>query len=144
MKQKISYSSIVSGLSIAYFVAFVAIFVLFWVFINKPYDNVFFWILVGLFCLGILWIFCSIPYSVDLDDDYVGEKSTFSNRKYRYNDIASAKVADKDAYDAADRRIHFHGKYKYPVLITLKNGEQYIIGSENPEKLVEDINNRIA
>ena len=69
MKQKISYSSVLSGITIAIFIAFVAIFVLFWVFINKPFDNVFFWILFGLFCLGIIWICGSLPYSVDADDD---------------------------------------------------------------------------
>ena len=80
MKQKISYSSILSGLSIAYFIVFIAIFVLFWVFIDKPYDNVFFWILFGLFCLGIILICGSFPYSVDADDDYIGEERPVHTR----------------------------------------------------------------
>lgn len=144
MKQKISYSSVLSGLSIAYFIVFVAIFVLFWVFIDKPYDNVFFWILFGLFCLGIIWICGSIPYSVygDDDDDYIGEQRPFHTKKYHYNDIESAEVADGNLY--LHQGTHFHGKYKNPVLITLKDGRKYIIGSENPQELVNYINSRIS
>ena len=140
MKQKISYSSVISGLTIAYFVVFVAIFVLFWVFINKPFDNVFFWILVGLFCFSFIWIFASIPYSVDADDDYIGEQRPFHTRKYHYSDIQGAEIGDS----SDDRRLHFHGKYKNPVLITLKNGQKFVIGSEDPQKLVEYINSHVS
>lgn len=146
MKQKISYNSIVSGLSIAFFVVFIAIFVLFWVFINKPFDNVFFWILVGLFFVGLIWICGSIPGSVDYDDDYdyIDERSSFGRRRYHYSDIKNAQVATAEQYAAADRKSHFHGKYKYPVLITMKDGRQYVIGSDDPTKLVDYINSRVA
>ena len=144
MKQKISYDSILSGLSIAFFVVFIAIFVLFWVFINKPFDNVFFWILFGLFCLGIVWICCSIPYSVDADDDYIGEERPFHTRKYRYDDIRSAKVADNNDYLSVGKKVRFHGKFKNPVLITLKDGRQFIIGSENAKQLADYINNKVS
>ena len=138
MKQKISYSSVVSGITIAILIAFIAIFVLFWVFINKPFDNVFFWILVGLFCLCFIWIFGTTPSYVDSDDDYVGVQSPFRTRRYSYSDIKSAERAD------SDRGSHLHGKYKYPVLITLKDGRQFIIGSENPQQLIDYINNHIS
>ena len=144
MKQKISYNSILSGLSIVYFIVFIAIFVLFWVFIIQPYDNVFFWILVGLFCVGIIWICCSIPYSVTADDDYVGEDRPFHKRRYRYSDIKAVEVADRDQYLADDKKLHFHGKFKNPVLITLKDGRQFVIGSEDPTALVDYINSRIS
>ena len=140
MKQKISYSSVVSGITIAIFIAFVAIFVLFWVFIDKPYDNVFFWILVGLFALIFCFIFGSIPYSVDVDDDYVGEYRPFHSKKYRLSDIKSAEVGNR----SSDRRFHFHGRYKNPVVINLKDGNQYVIGSDDPSQLVDYINNRVA
>lgn len=145
MKQKISYSSVLSGLAIAYFIVFIAIFVLFWVFINRPFDNVFFWILFGLFCLGIIWIWGSIPYSVDYDDDYdyFSESRPFHKKRYNYADVKSAERVDKD-YSKYDKGLHFHGKYKEPVLITLKDGEQFVIGSDNSEKLVKYINSRIA
>ena len=143
MKQKISYNSILSGLSIAFFIAFVAIFVLFWVFINRPFDNVFFWILFGLFCLGVLWICGSIPYSVDADDDYVGEERPFHTKRYRYSDIRNAEIANGN-YSAYDKGVHFHGKYKNPVLITLKDGRNYVIGSENPQQLVNYINSKVS
>ena len=143
MKQKISYNSVLSGLSIAFFVVFIAIFVLCWVFINKPFDNVFFWILFGLFCVGIIWICGSIPYSVDADDDYVSENRSFGRRRYRYSDIKSAEIADKKRY-ADGAGTSFHGKYKEPVLITLKDGRQYIIGSNNPQELVDYINSKVA
>ena len=110
MKQKISYSSVLSVLSIIYFVAFVAIFVLCWVFIDKPFDNVFFWIWFGLFCLGLIWICCSIPYSVSADDDYFGEDRPFRARRYRYSDVKSAEIANRDQYASEDRGMHFHGK----------------------------------
>ena len=144
MKQKISYNSIVSGLAIAYFIAFVAIFVLFWVFDNKPYDNVFFWILFGLFWVGIIWICGSIPYTVSADDDYVGENRTFRSRRYRYSDIQSAAAASEEDYARYAKGMHLHGRYKYPVLITMKNGQQFIIGSENPTELVDYINSRVS
>lgn len=138
MKQKISYNSIVSGVTIAIFVAFIAIFVLFWVFINKPFDNVFFWILVGLFCLCFLWIFGSTPLYVDADDDYIGERKPFHTSRYRMSDIQSAEEAN------GDRRFHFHGKYKEPVLITLKDGRQFVIGSNNAKELINYINSRVS
>lgn len=144
MKQKISYDSIVSGLSIAFFVVFVAIFVLFWVFINKPFDNVFFWILFGLFCLGILWICGSIPYSVSADDDYIDEERPFNTKKYRMSDIKSAELVDRSKYSSEDKGVHFHGKYKNPVLITLKDGRKFIIGSEDARQLTDYINSRVA
>ena len=140
MKQKISYNSIVSGLSIAYLVVFVAIFVLFWVFDNQPFDNVFFWILFGLFCVGVIWICGSIPYSVDADDDYVDEQRPFRSRRYNYSDIKSAEIADS----SADKGMHFRGRYKNPVLITLKDGQQFIIGSSDARQLVDYINSKVA
>lgn len=140
MKQKISYNSIVSGLSIAYLVVFVAIFVLFWVFDNQPFDNVFFWILFGLFCVGVIWICGSIPYSVDADDDYVDEQRPFRSRRYNYSDIKSAEIADS----SADKGMHFRGHYKNPVLITLKDGQQFIIGSSDARQLVDYINSKVA
>ena len=144
MKQKISYNSIISGLAIAFLVVFVAIFILFWVFDNKPFDNVFFWILFGLFCLGLLWACGSIPYSVSADDDYVSEDRAFNAKRYRYSDIKSAEIADQDKYERVNRGAKFHGKYKYPVLITLKDGREVVIGSEDPNKLVDYINSKVS
>lgn len=144
MKQKVSYSSVISGLTIAFIVAFVAIFVLFWVFIDKPFDNVFFWILVGLFCLCFFWIFGSMPDSVSYDDDYVGVHRPFHTRRYRISDIKSIERADENTYRDADKGLHFHGKYKYPVLVTLKNGQKFVIGSDDSGQLVDYVNDRIS
>lgn len=144
MKQKISYDSIVSGISIAIFIAFIAIFVLFWVFINKPFDDVFFWILVGLFVLCCCCIFGSIPYSVSADDDYIGVHEPFRTRRYRMDDIQGIEAADRDRYPKEyDRGPRFHGRYKNPVVITLKDGTKYIIGSEDSKQLVDYVNGRI-
>ena len=144
MKQKISYSSLLSGLTIAYCVAFVAIFVLCSVFINKTAGDVFYWIFIGLFCVGVLWVFCSIPTSVYDDDDSLIEKDGFSSKKYRYTDIKSAKKASPDEYAAYDRKKHLHGKFRNPVLLSLKDGSNVVIGSENPDQLVEFINSKVA
>ena len=144
MKQKISYNSIISGLGIAFIVIFVAIFVLFWVFDDKPFDNVFFWILFGLFCLGCIWVCGSIPTSISADDDYVGEDRTFRKRRYRYSEIKSAEILTPEQYAAQDKGMHFYGKFKNPVLITLKDGRRFIIGSEDAPQLVDYINSRIS
>lgn len=144
MKQKISYNSFLSGLSIAFVVVFVAIFVLFWVFDNKPFDNIFFWILFGLFCVGIIWACGSAPLTVSTDDDYVREEGGFHKKRYRYSEIKSAEAIDANQYASEDKKLHLHGKYRYPVLITLKNGDKYIIGSSDPTKLVEYINSKIS
>lgn len=144
MKQKISYNSVISGLTIAYFVAFIAIFVLCWVFINKSFDDVFYWIFIGLFCVGMLWVFCSIPTSVYDDDDYLVEKGGLSEKKYRYSDIKSAKKADADEYAQVDQKKHLHGKFRNPVVLTLKDGTNVVIGSENPDQLVDYINTKIS
>ena len=137
MKQKISYSSVLSGLTIAFVVVFIAIFVLFWVFINKPFDNVFFWILFGLFCLCIVWICGSIPYSVDADDDYVSEYRPLRTKRIKMSDIKSVEDAGED------RGMHFRGKFKNPVLITLKDGRTYVVGSENSKQFIDYVNGRI-
>ena len=144
MKQKISYNSIISGLAIAYFIVFIAIFVLFWVFVNQPFDNVFFWILFGLFVLGIFWICGSIPYSVSADDDYIGEERPFRTKRYKMSEVKSAELADGSQYSAVDGKMHFHGRFKNPVLITMKDGRQIIVGSENPTELIEYINGKIS
>ena len=145
MKQKISYSSVMSGLSIAFIVVFIAIFVLFWVFINKPFDNVFFWILVGLFALCFCWIFGSIPDYVDADDDYLYERRPFNSRKYRMSDIQSVEARDHNNYPSdAEKGLRFHGRYKNPILVTLKDGRQFIIGSADSKQFVDYVNQRIS
>ena len=138
MKQKISYSSIMSGLSITFIVVFIAIFVLFWVFINKPFDNVFFWILVGLFGVFFLWLLFSIPYSVDADDDYVSEYRPLHKRKIRISDIKSVEPTYEN------NGFHLHGKFKSPILITLKDGRSYVIGSEDSKEFIDYINGKLS
>lgn len=140
MKQKISYNSVVSGVTIAILVCFIAIFVLFWVFINKPFDNVFFWILVGLFCLCFLWIFGTTPYSVDADDDYVSEYRPFNHRRFRYSDIESVEPIDSNNYSGS----RLHGRYKEPVRLKFKDGHEYVIGSDNSRQLSDYINSKIS
>ena len=145
MKQKISYNSILSGLSFAIFVIFIAIFVLFWVFIDKPFDNVFLWILVGLFAVWLCLLFGYTPSSVSADDEYIGVSRPFSRERYRISDIKSVEPVNDDNYASAENRgVRFHGKYKNPVIITLKNGKRYIIGSDDPKVLIEYINSRIS
>lgn len=144
MKQKISYNSVMSGLSITFLVIFVAIFVLCWVFMDKPFDDVFYWIFIGLFCVGMLWFFCATPTSIYDDNDYLVEKSAFNTKKYRYADIKSAKKASNDEYLANDRKKHLYGKFRNPVLLNLKDGSTVVIGSEDPDQLVEYINTKIS
>lgn len=144
MKQKISYNSVASGLSIAFLVIFVAIFVLCWVFIDKPFDSVFYWIFIGLFCVGCLWFFCTTPTSIYDDDDSLIEKRTFGEKKYRYSDIRSARKIDAGDYSTYDTRKHLHGKYRNPVLLTLKDGSTIVVGSEDPDQLVDYINSKVS
>lgn len=144
MKQKISYNSLLSACGITFLVIFVAIFVLCWVFIDKPFDNVFYWIFIGLFCVGMLWLFCATPTSIYDDNDELVEKSTFNTKRYRYADIKSAKKANADEYMSYDKKLHLHGKYRNPVLITMKDGSTVVVGSENPDQLVEYINSKAS
>ena len=144
MKQKISYNSLLSACGITFLVIFVAIFVLCWVFIDKPFDNVFYWIFIGLFCVGMLWFFCATPTSIYDDDDSLIEKSTFNSKKYRYADIKQARRISEDEYKANDKKMHLYGRYKNPVLITLKDGSTVVVGSENPDQLVEYINGKVS
>lgn len=144
MKQKISYNSIASGSAIAFLAIFIAIFVLCLVFFNKPFDTVFYWIFIGLFCVGMLWFFCATPTSIYDDDDSLIEKSTFNTRKYRYSDIKSAKKATAEEYSAYDKKKHLHGKYRNPVLITMKDGSSVVVGSENPDQLADYINKKVS
>ena len=145
MKQKISDDSVVSGITIAIFVAFIAIFVLFWVFINKPFDDVFFWILVGLFVLCCCCIFGSIPYSVSADDYYVDVHRPFHSRRIKYSDIDSVEPYYGDSYPSDVKgRNRFHGKYKQPIIITFKDGSKYVIGSEDSKQFSEYIKGKIS
>ena len=100
----------------------------------------FFWILVGLFALGLCWVCGSIPYSVDADDDYIGEHRPLYTKKYRYSDIRKAERLNPDDV----KGMHFHGKYKNPVLITLKDGRTFVIGSDDSQQLVDYINSRVS
>ena len=143
MKQKISYSSIMSGCAILFLAIFIAIFVLCLVFYNKPFDSVFYWIFIGLFCVGMLWLFCSTPTSIYDDDDDLIEKSAFNTRRYRYSDIESARKISRDEYSKYDKKRHLHGKYRNPVLITLKNGDTVVVGSSDPDQLVDYVNGKV-
>ena len=59
--------------------------------------------------------------------------------KGKYNEIA-----DADTYALEDKKMHFHGRYKSPVLITLKDGSKVIIGSSDPQALVDYINSKVS
>lgn len=145
MKQKISYNSVLSGLSFFIFIAFIAIFVLFWVFLDKPFDNVFLWILVGLFAVWLCLLFGYTPSSVSADDDYVGVSRPFRSERYRISDIKSVEPLDENNYSKAENKgVRFYGKYKNPVLITLKDGRRFIIGSDDSRQLIDYINSRLS
>lgn len=145
MKQKISYSSVISGVSIAIIIAFVAIFVLLWVFIDKPFDDVFFWILIGLFCLFFCWIIGTSPEYVSADDNYLGVKKAFNTKRYNISDIKSIEAYDKDNYPSdVEKGVRLYGKFKNPIVITLKNGKKFVVGSEDSKQFVDYVNKRIS
>lgn len=142
MKQKISYGSwnkTVDAITIIIWVIFIAVFVLFLVFWDKSYDRVWFWIAFGFLIFGWCWSFFCVPVSVDADDDYVSVHRPFHSKRYRMDEIESA-----DHYDRKHNpfRYGYYGTPKNPVLITLKDGRKFVVGTSDPQEFINYIDSR--
>lgn len=144
MKQKISYGSwnkTVDVISTIIWIIFIAVFVLFLVFWDQSYDRTWFWITFGVFVFGWCWTFFCIPTSVSADDDYVSVHRPFRSRKYRMDDIESIEKFDRESKGKSSNYVYY-GKPKNPVLITLKDGEKFVVGTSDPQEFIDYINNR--
>ena len=143
MKQKISYGSwnkSVEIITTIIWIIFIVVFVLFLCFWDQSYDRTWFWIAFGFLILAWIWSFFCIPVSVSADDDYVSVHRPFHSRRFRMDDIESV-----DHYNGKKQnplRYGYYGAPKNPVLITMKDGKQYIIGTSDPQAFIDYINNR--
>ena len=143
MKQKISYGTwnkSVDIITTIIWICFIAVFVLFLVFWDRSYDRTWFWISFGLLIFGWCWSFLCVPVSVSADDDYVSVHRPLRSKRFRMDDIQSV-----DRYDRSSRnpfRYGYYGSPKNPVLITLKDGTQFVVGTSDPKEFIEYINSR--
>ena len=162
MKQKISYSYLNAGVTVTtiiLWVIFLTAFVLYWVFDAKPFDDVFFWIMIGIFVISACWTFFFIPTSVSVDDENINVHKALKTKKIKIKDIKSVEPSQinryKDFYykpfkwikvfsDGGDGIFYFYyGKPKNPVKIKFKDGNEYTIGTSNPTEFIEFINKKI-
>ncbi|MCH5227164.1 MAG: hypothetical protein J1F16_05025 [Muribaculaceae bacterium] len=138
MKQKISYGSwnkTVDVITWIIWIIFIAVFVLFLVFFNKSYDNVWFWLAFGFFVLGWCWTFFCIPTSVSADDEYLSVNKPLRKKKYNISDIESVEHLDGPRKNYA-----YYGSPKNPVIVTMKDGTQFVVGTSDSKEFIDYIN----
>ena len=141
MKQKISYGAwnkSVDVITSIIWIIFIAVFVLFLVFWNKSYDRVWFWISLGVLIFGWCWSFLCVPVSVTADDDYVNINKPFRSKKIRRSEIQSVERYSKS--NGKTNHYGYYGAPKNPVVIVLKNGKTYIVGTSDPDEFIDFIN----
>ena len=161
MKQKISYSTFNAGVTVAtilLWVISIASFVLYWVFDTRPFDMVFFWIMIGTFVICACWTLFCIPTSVSVDDENIHVHKAIKTKKIKISDIKSVEPTKINIYreiftpfkwtkrlnDGGDGRYYFYyGKPKKPVQINFKDGHSYVVGTNNPTEFIEYINTKI-
>lgn len=143
MKQKISYGNwnkSVDIITAIIWIIFIVVFVLFLVFWDESYDRVWFWLSFGFLILGWCWSFCFIPTSVSADDDYVHVHRPFRSRKYRLDEIES--VDNYNGKKQSPFRYGYYGAPKNPVLIKLKDGKEFVVGTSDPQAFIKYVNGR--
>lgn len=123
------------------------------------------WIILGI--LFIWWIFalCWTPLDVSADDYEVRIRRPFKSRRIKLSEIASAepyevsKNAKGKAFGSMPVRTFgkwgkyhddkigdyfaYYGKPDQTVLITLKNGQKYVVGGTDSKAMADYINSRI-
>lgn len=143
MKQKISYSTwnnAVDVITVIVWIVFIVMFILFLCFWDKSYDRVWFWLSLGFFIFGWCWTLFCIPVSVSADDDYVRVHKRFNSKKFRISDIESIDRFEKNQNNGGG-----YARYtnpKNPVLITMKDGRQYVVGTSDPQAFIDYVNDR--
>ena len=123
------------------------------------------WIIIGI--LFFWWIFalCFTPLDVQADDDEVRIRRPLKTRKIKMSEIESAEPYQaspkpgKKAFRSMPIKTfgrwgHYHddkigdyfayyGKPDNTVLITLKDGRKYVVGSSDPKALSDYINSKL-
>lgn len=161
MKQKISYSLFNAGVTVTTIILWILIIacgVLYCVFNEKPFADVFFWIFIGALIVSVIWTFYIVPTSVSVDDENINVHKTFKTRKIKFSDIKSVEPTKINRYKEASlpfrwiktyvgkengRFYYYYGMPKNPVEITFKDGSHYTIGSSNPTEFIEFVNKKI-
>lgn len=162
MKQKIYYSVFNSGATVTtiiLWVIYIAAIVLYLVFKEHPFDNVFFWVVIGAFVVFSLLTFFTIPFSVSSDNENIIIHKAFNTKKIKISDIRSVEPTEINQYKEIyikpfkwteqftpydeGRYYLYYGKPINPVKISLKEGRHYTIGTTNPDEFMEFINKKI-
>lgn len=123
------------------------------------------WVIIGI--LFFWWIFalCFTPLDVEADDDEVRIRRPLKTRKIKMSEIQSAEpytVSNKPGKKAfrsmpirtfgrwghyRDNKIGdyfaYYGKPDNTVLITLKDGRKYVVGSSDAKALSDYINSKL-
>ena len=122
------------------------------------------WILIGILFLWWIFALCFTPLDVSADDDYVSIRRPFKTRRIKMSEIASAEPYDvqKNAKGKAFKSMPvrtfgrwghysddnigdyfaYYGKPDNTVLITLKNGQKYVVGGTDAKAMADYINSK--
>lgn len=132
---------------------------------SGSYYSWWWWLLIFIGAWWLIDIVFYIPVGVSADDESVRVRRVFKSKNIPLNEIASAKPYEvvggrqKGArispaafsakwgtfYDPEiGNYVAYYSNPKKTVLITLKNGEKFVVGSSNPQELADYINNRIG
>lgn len=156
MKSKITYSRFVNILTITVFTAlFVGCFA-------TIHDKRAFFILLAIYIILIVFGLLYGPAYIRVDKDNVLMGSIFKSKKLAINNIESVALFQPTMgairvfgsggfmgywgiFNEGDigRYYGFYGKASDCFLVRMKNGDKYVLGCENPGKMVEFIKSRI-
>ena len=122
------------------------------------------WIILGILFIWWLFALCFAPLYVDADENEVRIRRPFATRRIKMDEIESAEPyqvsgkASKKAFRSSpvnafgkwgqykDDKIGdyyaYYGKPDNTVLITLKNGDKYVVGGSDAKAMADFINSK--
>lgn len=123
------------------------------------------WIIIGVLFFWWILTLCFAPLDVSADDDEVRIRRPFKTKRIRMDEIATAEpyqVTKKPGKkflksmpvksfgswgqyhdDNIGDYFAYYGDPKNTVLITLKNGQKYVVGGSDAKELSDYINSKI-
>ena len=123
------------------------------------------WIIIGILFLWWIFALCFTPLDVYADNDEVRVRRPFKTKRIKLSDIESVEPYDvanakgkkavagmpirtfgtwgKYRDDKIGNYFAYYGKPDQTVLVTLKNGQKYVIGASDAKELSDYINERI-
>lgn len=124
------------------------------------------WIIIGILFLWWIFALCFTPLDVYADDDEVRIRRPFKTKRIKMNEIES--VVPYDAANASGKKavagmpvrtfgtwgkykddkignyFAYYGKPDNTVLITLKNGQKYVVGGSDAKAMADYINSKLS